>query len=268
VVLTVCTMVHVLKISMRTALSKTEIESGITARFEDAFRLHEKKATFTLATGVSEIDLLSGGLPRGALSEVFGPASSGRTSLLFSMLSYATTHDEICALVDINDTFSPNAAAPAGIDFDRLLWLRCGSNLEHGFKATDLLLHAGGFGLVILDMGDVAGKDARRIISSWWYRFRRTVENKPTAIVVMSPESSTRSCASLTLELSGCAEWIRTNEIGEKKFDGKVLPIRPVNRPSQIAHANLLRLNSIKVNRRRPITPGLNEIEYRVSNYP
>ena len=239
---------------------KAEIESDLAGRFENAFRLHEKKAAFTLATGVPEVDLLSGGLPRGALSEVFGPASSGRTSLLFSMLSYATAHDEICALVDINDTFTPTAAEKAGIDFDRLLWLRCGSNLEHGFKATDLLLHAGGFGLVILDMGDVAGKDARRIISSWWYRFRRTVENKPTAIVVMSSESCTRSCASLTLELSGSAEWVRTNEVGEQKPEGNVLPIRPINRASLITHANLLRLNSIKVNRRRPITSGVNQV--------
>src|SRR6185295_2685683 len=112
---------------MRATSLKAEIESGLAGRFEDAFKLHEKKAALTLATGVTEVDLLSGGLPRGALSEIFGPASSGRTSLLFSILSYATTHDEICALVDINDTFSPNAATHAGIDFDRLLWLRCGS---------------------------------------------------------------------------------------------------------------------------------------------
>jgi hypothetical protein len=238
---------------MRATLSKAEIESDIAGRFENAFRLQEKKTVFTLLTGISELDAMTGGLPRGALSEVFGPASSGRTSLLFSMLSYATAHDEICALVDINDTFAPTAAETAGIDFDRLLWLRCSSNLEHGFKATDLLLHAGGFGLVILDMGDVAGKDARRIISSWWYRFRRTVENKPTAIVVMTPESCTRSCASLTLELRGSAEWIRSDEVGSN-----VLPIRP---PTLLAHANLLRRNSIKINRQRPITTGLNQVE-------
>jgi len=238
---------------MRATSLKTEIESSLAGRFENAFKLHNKKTAFTLATGVPEVDLLSGGLPRGALSEIFGPASSGRTSLLFSMLSYATTHDEICALVDINDTFTPSAAEKTGIDFDRLLWLRCSSNLENGFKATDLLLHAGGFGLVVLDMGDVAGKDARRIISSWWYRFRRTVEDKPTAIVVISPESCTRSCASLTLALSGNAEWVRTDEVGSN-----VLPIR---RTTLIAHANLLRKNSIRINRQRPITSGLNQVE-------
>lgn len=135
--------------------------------------------------------------------------------------------------------------------------------MEHGFKATDLLLHAGGFGLVILDMGDVPGKDARRIISSWWYRFRRTVENKPTAIVVISAESCTRSCASLTLELNGIAGWVRTNDLqtipGRKN---NVLPIRTGFQSELVAHANLLRVNSIKVNRRRPISAGINESRF------
>ena len=251
---------------MRAIVSKAEIESDIASRFENAFRLQEKKAALTLATGVSEVDSLTGGLPRGAISEIFGPASSGRTSLLFSMLSYATTHDEVCALVDTNDVFAPTAASPAGMDFDRLLWIRCGANLEYAFKATDLLLHAGGFGLVILDMGDVAGKDARRIISSWWYRFRRTVENKPTAIVVMSAESCTRSCASLTLELNGFAEWVTTKDL-QTSVPHNVLSIHKTSPSKQIAHGNLLRVNSIKVNRRRPITAGINESQFSSNNF-
>lgn len=220
---------------MRSALSKAEIESNIAGRFGDAFRIHEKVAPETFSTGIAEVDTLTGGIPRGAITEIFGPRSSGRTSLLYSVLAYATAHDEICALVDTNDVFAPTAAAAAGIDCERLLWVRCAANLEHAFKATDLLLHAGGFGLVILDIGDVAGKDARRIISSWWYRFRRTVENRPTAIVVISEEACTRSCAALTLELHGTAEWSR----------------------------NLLSFNSINVNRCRPFTPALNESQFR-----
>lgn len=220
---------------MRSALSKAEIESNIASRFGDAFKVHEKIAPETLSTGIADVDTLTGGIPRGAITEIFGPRSSGRTSLLYSVLAYATTHDEICALVDTNDVFAPTAAAAAGIDFDRLLWVRCAANLEHAFKATDLLLHAGGFGLVILDIGDVAGKDARRIISSWWYRFRRTVENRPTAIVVISEEACTRSCAALTLELHGTGEWSQ----------------------------NLLSFNSINVNRCRPFAPTLNESQFR-----
>jgi len=220
---------------MRSALSKAEIEANIASRFGDAFKIHEKAAPETLSSGIAEVDSLSGGIPRGAITEISGPRSSGRTSLLYSALAYATTHDEICALIDTNDTFAPASAAAAGIDFERLLWIRCAANLEHAFKATDLLLHAGGFGLVILDIGDVAAKDARRIISSWWYRFRRTVENRPTAIVVISEEACTRSCAAVTLELHGTAAWSR----------------------------NLLNFNAVNVNRCRPLWPVLSASQFR-----
>ena len=220
---------------MRSALSKAEIESSIASRFGDAFRIHEKTAPETLSTGITEVDALTGGIPRGAITEIFGPGSSGRTSLLYSALAYATAHDELCALVDTSDVFAPSAAATAGVDLERLLWTRCAGNLEHAFKATDLLLHAGGFGLVVLDIGDVAAKDARRIISSWWYRFRRTVENRATAIIVISEEACTRSCAALTLELHGNGEW----------------------------SGNLLSFNAINVNRCRPFWPTLNESQFR-----
>jgi hypothetical protein len=105
--------------------------------------------------------------------------------------------------VDTSNAFDPKSAARAEINCERLLWIRCANNLEHAFKATDLLLQGGGFGLVLLDLGDVPAKSARRIISSWWYRFRRTLEATPTALVVIAEESCVRSCASLALELRG-----------------------------------------------------------------
>lgn len=235
-------------------------EFDIASRFGDAFKIREKPAVETLSMGIPEIDSLTGGLPRGAISEIFGPASSGRTSMMFSMLAYATTHDEIGALIDINDVFAPAAAVEAGINFDRLLWIRCGSSLENAFKAADMLLHAGGFGLVILDMADVAGKDARRIIPSWWYRFRRTVENKPTSIVVMSEEACTRSCAALTLELNGTPEWSRANVV-----QTNVVPMRKqISKSAPVTtRGNLLSFNSIKVSRQRPLSPWRNESEFR-----
>ena len=244
---------------MKAAVSKAELEADIASRFGDAFKVHEKAVVETLSTGVSEIDALTGGLPRGAISEVFGPASSGRTSLMYSMLAYATRHEETCAIIDTNDVFAPTAATSAGIDFNRLLWIRCAGNLEHAFKAADLLLHAGGFGLVILDLGDVAGKEARRIISSWWYRFRRTVEDRPTVLTVISEEACTRSCAALTLELKGVAEWSRANA-----EQATVLPLRkqlPLKEPL-ITPGNLLRHNAIKVNRQRPVSPWLTENQF------
>ena len=253
---------------MRAAISKAEIQADIATRFGDAFRVQGKTVVETLSSGIAAVDLLTGGgLPRGSISEIFGPASSGRTSFMLSMLAYATTHDEVCALVDTDDVFTPTVAAAAGIDLDRLLWIRCNANLEHAFKATDLLLHAGGFGLVILDLGDVPGKDARRVISSWWYRFRRTVENRPTALMVMSEEACTRSCASLTLEMNGAGEWQRTDHLKDINSQrGNAWSLFEVTSKTEekVAHANLLQVNSVKINRRRPLIPGLNECDFRV----
>jgi len=187
---------------MRAAVSKVEIESELASRFGSAVKLHEKRPVEVISTGIPQIDSFTfGGLPRGALTEVFGTASSGRTSFMLSALAHATERQEICALVDTNNSFDPQSASQAEINFERLLWIRCANNLEHAFKSTDLLLQGGGFGLVLLDLGDVAAKDAKRIISSWWYRFRRTLEATPTALVVIAEESCVRSCATLALEL-------------------------------------------------------------------
>ena len=248
---------------MKAALSKAELEADIASRFGDAFRIHQKPVVETLPTGVTEVDVLTGGLPRGAITEIFGPASSGRTSLMYSMLAYASKHEETCALVDTNDVFAPAVATAAGIDFDRLLWIRCGGNLEHAFKAVDLLLHAGGFGLVMLDLGDVAGKEARRIISSWWYRFRRTVEDRPTVLTVVSEEACTRSCAALALELKATGEWSRASE------QSNVLPLRKQEpaKGTLIASGNLLRQHAIRVNRQRPLSPSMGESQFRAVGF-
>lgn len=189
---------------MRAAFSKAEIESEISARFSSAFKLQEKLPAEVISSGIPEIDSFTlGGLPRGAITEIFGSASSGRTSFMFSALAHATRHDEVCALVDTSNSFDPKSATRAEINCERLLWVRCANNLEHAFKATDLLLQGGGFGLVLLDLGDVPASSAKRIISSWWYRFRRTLEPTPTALVVIAEESCVRSCATLALELKG-----------------------------------------------------------------
>ena len=200
---------------MRAALSKAEIETEIASRFSDAFKLHEKAPAEVLSSGIPQIDSFTGGgLPRGAITEVFGSASSGRTSFMLSALAHATGHDEVCAVVDTSNVFDPASASQAEINMERLLWIRCANNLEHAFKATDLLLQGGGFGLVLLDLADVPTKDARRIISSWWYRFRRTLEATPTVLVVIAEESCAKSCAALALELKQeTGVWSANSEI-------------------------------------------------------
>ena len=154
-----------------------------------------------LPTGVREVDAATGGLPRGCLTEIVGPTSSGRTSLLFSILAQATAHQEICALVDAEDAFDPASAAAAGVQLDRLIWVRC-SGAERALKSVDLLIQGGGFGVVVLDLGDTPVAAARRISLTSWFRLRRAVEHTPTVLVSVARQSNAKTCASLLLECS------------------------------------------------------------------
>src|SRR5580693_1347852 len=91
-----------------------------------AARLYVRPAPQMVSSGVREIDALTGGFPRGCLTEICGPASSGRTSVLLAALGAATRRQEVCALVDISDAFNPHSAAAAGVNFEKMLWVRCG----------------------------------------------------------------------------------------------------------------------------------------------
>ena len=94
-------------------------------RMVPASELPERVAAETVSTGIASVDALAGGLPCGSLTEIFGPPSSGRTSLLFSALAGLTRQQRACALVDVSDSFDPFSAANVGVDLQQLLWVRC-----------------------------------------------------------------------------------------------------------------------------------------------
>lgn len=151
-------------------------------------------------SGVPEVDCITGGLPRGCLTEIFGTASSGRTSLMVSILAEATVREEACALVDAGDAFDPASAAAAGVRLDKLLWIRCGHNAEYALKAADLIVQGGGFGVVAMDLGDMPPATVRRISLTSWFRLRRAVEHTPTVLVAVARQSNAKTCAGLMLE--------------------------------------------------------------------
>jgi recombination protein RecA len=316
-------------------------------------------------SGVAELDaVLGGGFPRGALVELCGPASSGRTGLAFSLLAEATERQQACAFVDVADSLDPLSLAAAGVELPRLLWIRCGESadlepnlkkssyfvevskearkagglsakankpvqmgwrhprelmrgvenaipsivgkqtvvtesaqihivarcageqverdrqpprrgirsprllplacdpstthevrhegrrakpwkrLEQALKATDLLLHSGGWGVVILDLGEISWVDARRIDLSTWFRFRRAIENTPTILLLLGEESCAKSCASLVLRCrrridhwSRAAVSIQTGASTFEGFDvqGEVTRSRVLSQPADSA---------------------------------
>jgi len=91
-----------------------------------ASRLALRLAPEMVSSGIPQLDLLTGGIARGCLTEICGTASSGRTSVLLFALARATQRGEVCALVDASDAFDPASAAAAGMEMSRLLWVRCG----------------------------------------------------------------------------------------------------------------------------------------------
>ena len=139
--------------------------------------------------------------PPGAISEIFGSVSCGKTLLLHQLLAAASARHEFCAVVDSQGTFDPLSAAEAGVDLKRLLWLRAGGSIDRAFKAADLILHAGGFGVVILDLCEAPLRDLHRIPLSYWYRFRLAVENTPTRLIVAGDRPLVKSCARAQLEV-------------------------------------------------------------------
>lgn len=97
-----------------------------------ASQLEVRATPEMISSGIPQLDELVGGFPRGCLTEICGAASSGRTSVLLSALARATQRGEVCALVDASDTFNPASAVAAGMEFTRLLWVRCGKSLVPG----------------------------------------------------------------------------------------------------------------------------------------
>jgi recombination protein RecA len=301
-----------------------------------ASALEIRPAPDMLPFGIPALDALTGGVPRGALTEMVGPASSGRTSVMLALMAEVTRRQEVCALVDVTDSFDPVSAEAAGVDLRRMLWVRCGQKreswrescdinpgddrsrsaprpqnaigqtredsnaervhqaitsgcfepargrreftapatlnkvappakniswsihenydsrlrhamvngresykrrepwnanhaavqaavkrnmnthfaearrakwdrLDQALKATDLLLQSGGFGLVIVDLGDISIEQARRIPLTSWFRFRRVVESTPTILMVLAKDSCAKTCASLVMQLSADA---------------------------------------------------------------
>ena len=177
-------------------------------------------ARWLVPTGIADLDLrLEGGVPRGHLSEVVGPRSSGRLAIIVSALAGATSRGEAVALIDPLDMFDPVSASASGVDFQRMLWIRgeassservslsceygtLHKNVDRAVKALNIVFQAGGFGLVVLDLGEVAAATIKRLPYTTWLRLQRVIEGSETACVLIGPEPIARSSGGVTIQLA------------------------------------------------------------------
>ena len=185
--------------SWSAASLRLHVESALAGRVAAPFRFREGRIPQFVPTGIAAVDELSGGLPCGCLTEIYGPPCSGKTSILQSVLA-ARTQSEACALVDAQDSFDPVSSQRAGVFLPRLLWVRC-HGIDQALRSVDLLLHGSGFGLIALDLGDVPPRLVRQVQLNVWFRMRRAVENSSTVFLVLAQESNAKTCASLVLHV-------------------------------------------------------------------
>jgi hypothetical protein len=188
------------------------------------------------ALGTDALDrALSGGLARGHVSEVVGPASSGRTSLAWAALAAATKRGESVALIDTFDRFDPPTAHACGLDLSRLLWVRgqsayarklsgelrrnraeareafdaseggAGTLLERvidrAIKALNLVVQSGVCTLVVIDLVDVPATALRRLPASTWFRIERAIEGSDTAVLIVAAQPVARSAGGRSIQL-------------------------------------------------------------------
>jgi recombination protein RecA len=209
------------------------------------------------ATGLAALDQrLGGGLPRGHLSEIVGPQSSGRTSLMLQAIAAATSRGELVALIDALDMLDVESVVAAGVDRSRLLWIRghvvvspglCRDMnqraMEQALKAFGLVLQAGNFGLVVLDIGDAPDDAVRRLPFTTWLRLQRMVESSQTIGLLVGRMPMSRSSAGLTIALQHAGgERSRSARFAGALFDGLDIELRVARARIDAADATPCRL--------------------------
>jgi hypothetical protein len=221
-----------------------------TVRAELEFLLRTRKLDITLTsavpwsdrsrdvapTGLAALDAaLGGGLARGQLSEIVGPRSSGRTTIVCWMLAAAAARGEAVAVIDACDRFDPASAEAAGIDLSKLLWVRDSGDATRALKALNLVLQAGGFGLVAFDVGDVHARVLRQFPYPTWMRIARVIEGSQTSAVLVAADHLARSPGGVTIALDGepgvprgqwagstdRARWLRGIEVRPRVVGGR-----------------------------------------------
>ena len=187
--------------------------SAVRAQIESLLRARKLDGTLTTAAAPPDADRLAatgwrrldaqlgGGLARGHLSEIVGGRSCGISALIIRLAATAIGRGEVVALVDTHDRFDPASAEAAGVDLRRLLWIREAGQVDRAVRAMHLVLQAGGFGLVVLDLADAPARLVRQLPHTTGMRLARTVEGSTTVALVAGPAHLARSAGGVTIAL-------------------------------------------------------------------
>ena len=204
------------------ATLRQQIESAFQHRYPSVLTPSVRAIREVVPTGIAQIDtLLNGGIPVGAITELTGPASSGRTSIAISALAQHTSEGSVCAWIDAQDSLDSESAAASGVSLNHLLWVRCSdktvikpdrfqrkkardsqpwTRLDQALRATDLLLQSGGFSAIVLDLADESIEHGRRIPLATWFRYRQAADRTRCSLLVLGKAPYAQSSAAVVLE--------------------------------------------------------------------
>ena len=184
----------------------------------------ERPPASCFPTGLAPIDrALGGGFPRGRVSEVVGPACCGRTSLALALLARVTAQGELAALVDRPDVFDAASATSAGVDLERVLWVRP-PGVGEALRSVEHVLQAGGFPLVLLDLA--VDETALHIPTSAWPRLRKATAAAAAALVLLARRRIAGTFADLALELDAATPRFESGPDWLAGLDGRVRLVR------------------------------------------
>jgi RecA/RadA recombinase len=199
---------------LESVLREKKLDSTLLGAWPDS-------AVARVSTGLDELDaMLGGGWRRGEVSEVVGARSTGRTSLLVRTLAAATRRQEIVGLVDTVDRFDPRAAADAGLDLTRVLWVRGPAltvelsrpaaierALHQAVRAFDLIVRAGGFAIVALDLADVPARHLRALPWTTWLRLAHDNEGRDSVCLLVGETTMGKSPRGTSVHLQATRDW-------------------------------------------------------------
>ncbi|WP_109484473.1 hypothetical protein [Occallatibacter savannae] len=197
---------------------RQQIETAFQHRYPSVLTPSPKTIREVVPTGIIRVDeLLNGGIPVGTITELTGPASSGRTSIALSAIAQRTCEGSVCAWIDAKDSLDPESAAATGVSLNHLLWVRCSdkasprpdrsrkdaqpwTRLDQALRATDILLQSGGFSTIVLDLADESIEHGRRIPLATWFRYRQAADRTRCSLIVLGKAPFAQSSAAVVLE--------------------------------------------------------------------
>ena len=121
---------------------------GAIVRLGDA--THLQVATIPTGSLAVDIALGAGGIPRGRVTEIYGPESSGKTTLCLHTIAEAQKRDGICAFIDMEHALDPAYASRIGVDIDNL-YISQPDTAEQALDIAEALVRSGALDVVVLD---------------------------------------------------------------------------------------------------------------------